>query len=500
MKTFTETHDPNDQARRLFERERDAYRQLGDQPGMVQYLGAYSHRNSEDLAEHSILLEYGDYDLAESFLFNPPVLAENVLEFWHNLFNVANALSKLHKLCRQRRGQNETYMGWHADIKPDNMLSVKGILKLADPGFAGFARHAEGENAPRTSVVAMTSTYGAPECNLVSRETVMPQAADMWSLGCVLSEAATWLILGPPGLAQYTTLRQNAIRSANTRNQRRASIHLPPAEDLGEGDYFHDGKSVLPEIRQWHTYLKANLRKSDVITEEVLGIIEGKLLQTKPQLRFRAEDLCAEFDEIKARHAHNHATGLSSAVVEAVTCVEDQLKWRPAAPIGGGGISIQSRKALKSKGHLELPMENVARISDMIKARLELAEPRPLPVANPARRSRKDSGIASPNSPAETWPVIKSFASQVTSPRESSTFSRPEPTESPPKPKPQSIFDAHYAKPSDGKVGGDSRNQLFASMSRVLGGDKRKDMILSRHYDNRDIVSDSTPSMIALRC
>ena len=29
---------------------------------------------------------------------------------------------------------------WHADIKPDNILRVKGRFKLADPGFAKFKK------------------------------------------------------------------------------------------------------------------------------------------------------------------------------------------------------------------------------------------------------------------------------------------------------------------------------------------------------------------------
>src|SRR5277367_1655910 len=33
-----------------------------------------------------------------------------------------------------------TKPSWHADIKPDNILRVKGRFKLADPGFAKFKK------------------------------------------------------------------------------------------------------------------------------------------------------------------------------------------------------------------------------------------------------------------------------------------------------------------------------------------------------------------------
>ena len=47
---------------------------------------------------------------------------------------------------------------WHADIKPDNILSVQGKFKLSDPGFAKFV--AKGEKDPEEFVMGGTETYG----------------------------------------------------------------------------------------------------------------------------------------------------------------------------------------------------------------------------------------------------------------------------------------------------------------------------------------------------
>lgn len=52
---------------------------------------------------------------------------------------------------------------WHADIKPDNILLVRGDFKLADPGFARFEQKEAFEKLGRerkTMVHGGTMTYG----------------------------------------------------------------------------------------------------------------------------------------------------------------------------------------------------------------------------------------------------------------------------------------------------------------------------------------------------
>lgn len=50
---------------------------------------------------------------------------------------------------------------WHADIKPDNILYIRGKFKLADPGFAKWLKKTEQTCARPTTVVdGGTDTYG----------------------------------------------------------------------------------------------------------------------------------------------------------------------------------------------------------------------------------------------------------------------------------------------------------------------------------------------------
>lgn len=43
-------------------------------------------------------------------------------------------------------------------------------------------------------------------------------------------------------------------------------------------DAFHDGNELLPEIKGWHQYLKIVIKKSDIVTSDILDLVETKLL------------------------------------------------------------------------------------------------------------------------------------------------------------------------------------------------------------------------------
>lgn len=116
------------------------------------------------------------------------------------------------------------------------------------------------------------------------RGTITPvsQTIDTWSFGCVLSITATWVVLGVQGILQYRQVRIDAINNIH--------IHQRPSSQ----DCFHNGNSVLPEVKQWHQLLRASMRKCDTITDKILDLIDDKMLLADPLGRIRISDLCQE--------------------------------------------------------------------------------------------------------------------------------------------------------------------------------------------------------------
>ena len=117
--------------------------------------------------------------------------------------------------------------------------------------------------------LAMTAKLyvGAPECyrhdtiNAATRRQVTPKV-DVWSLGCVLSEAAVWLVLGPKVLQQYRDLRK-----LNTKEY-----------GIKDSDCFHNGEVILGCVEEYLRKLPSCLQRCDIITEPVLTMIKDHML------------------------------------------------------------------------------------------------------------------------------------------------------------------------------------------------------------------------------
>jgi hypothetical protein len=98
-------------------------------------------------------------------------------------------------------------------------------------------------------------------------------------------------------------VRQSAIHSLLTEGSNNYFLYI--------GDYFHNGREVLPEVTAWHDFLRYSLRKSDPLTGKILDIVDHFMLKGDPRHRYSAADINMEYKRClaEARSADHEPRG-----------------------------------------------------------------------------------------------------------------------------------------------------------------------------------------------
>ena len=127
-------------------------------------------------------------------------------------------------------------------------------------------------SSPPTIVLANSQVAGAPECYRPDETSVrdklrVGQNVDIWSLGCVYSEAARWVKSHYKGVIQY-------------RNERKDEISK--IAEFQDADCFHDGSKVLIAVKESHRKSTTNLRTEDYITKVVVDRMITDMLEVAP--------------------------------------------------------------------------------------------------------------------------------------------------------------------------------------------------------------------------
>ena len=176
---------------------------------------------------------------------------------------------------------------WHQDVKPANIL-VQGSsqsspydwkFKLGDLGLSHFNKKIVSQtdatrpdnHGTKTYGIynllislskhpALTHSAGAPECcrfteSIEAYPLRVKQDVDVWSIGCVLSEAAIWVVRGRKDLLEY---------------RRRRKMETEKFPMLKDSDCFHDGEKPLEAVRNLHRTLPQDCRASDHVTAAAL--------------------------------------------------------------------------------------------------------------------------------------------------------------------------------------------------------------------------------------
>ncbi|KAL9021295.1 MAG: hypothetical protein Q9185_001500 [Variospora sp. 1 TL-2023] len=489
----------------LYENEKEAFDALRNQNGIVRLLADYSHAEKMDMdlqvepvpsgdQEESVttntfnlLLEFGEFDLDEYFAQRlPPVFQGETEEFWRALFDVAEALERIHNLDLDTHGIVQQFNGWHADVKPDNILSVQGKFKLSDPGFAKFVKKTD--NDPEEFLLGGTETYGAPERHPGRRGTMSAvlQTIDIWSLGCVFSIAATWVVFGYQGIKQFRRIREKAIETMRVRQRGSRSN-----SNLSAGDYFHDGHRVLETVTSWHRILRSSLRKTDSVTSDLLDLVDQKMLLGNAGARIKSTDLVTELKRILVQSERGPRIEMPGNIMEtlleadkdAVSSVSS-TKW---SNLGQPAAALNDRKARKSR-LLEQPLMKTAHRSEGLKSVLAYHHVQSMD-SNMNRNglTARAKANANPETPHNDSP-LHDRPHSIPAPQASVRhLVSPSPSgES------MNLTQLHQKAGRTPKV--HPPQDLFQALEEIEKRDKhnilgreRKDKLMSRHWKNRDL-------------
>ncbi|KAI1123350.1 kinase-like domain-containing protein [Nemania abortiva] len=176
------------------------------------------------------------------------------------------------------RVSGEVLFGRHGDIKPQNILWLVdsdlqedlGSLLISDFGLTRFYTQRT-QSREKPTYIGVTPTYESPESDL---DRPLSRAYDVWSLGCLLLEFATWLMYGFPGIEKFSDAR--------------ASPSKYKLFDID--DAFFEIKDGIPVVKksvlQWIGEMHQHPRCSDFV-HSFLDLISRRLLV--PEYRDRAK-------------------------------------------------------------------------------------------------------------------------------------------------------------------------------------------------------------------
>jgi serine/threonine protein kinase len=143
------------------------------------------------------------------------------LWFSKQCLGIAEGLSMIHTSGTSLPADNSNsgthqIHGRHGDLKPENILWFKsyqdthpscslGVLKISDFGLTRF-NGTRSKSHVDARGVGMSPTYRAPEYDIARQ---IAQSYDIWTLGCVLLEFATWYLLGWTEVDTFSQERTN---------------------------------------------------------------------------------------------------------------------------------------------------------------------------------------------------------------------------------------------------------------------------------------------------
>lgn len=269
-------------------------------PHIVKIIKTYKHGNKYNIIFPLSRTNLRRY-LREDQFINPKTPLE-MNPLWQQVLGVARALNRIINfgVDDEPYSSDRGYYGFHFDLKPENILVENdGTFLISDFGQATFV---ERGGSSRVDGHGGTEAYAPPEIdNLEKRQT---QKYDIWSLGCILIEVVTVIVLGSNSLEEFDQLR--VTTTGNMTND--CFFEIDP-EIIGS----KRGYRIKSVILSWIEDLPKNVdsQKSKDFLEKIIQLIKG-MLAIDASDRFSSIEVVWYLHDILQQYQENHVISIKT--------------------------------------------------------------------------------------------------------------------------------------------------------------------------------------------
>jgi serine/threonine protein kinase len=227
-------------------------------PNIVEFLGSYAQNDI-----HHLLFAHADMNLSEFLRQKSPVQPWKI---YAGMYGVADALSVIHNFTFRDGSIDVHKIGYHHDLRPDNILVKNGVFIITD---FGLSKIKSDDKTSKSRLKGGDYDYLGPESFNESTATngMVGRALDVWALGCIFSELAS--LIGSLDVEDFYLAREETH-----------GFFIDHA--------FHLNGQVRPIVKEWLSKL-ANQQQDRQLGS--LVEIVSQMLNPNPYMRIKMDSI-----------------------------------------------------------------------------------------------------------------------------------------------------------------------------------------------------------------